>query len=86
MNMRRKILLIVWLICVNFINEKGFSFYYKTTSLPEPRQMYGAAVLGDFLYVVGGDSKFVVQKSVLKARILSDGSLSNWTEIGRAHV
>lgn len=56
------------------------AFYFKTLSLPEPRQMYGTAVLGDYLYVIGGDSKAGVEKSVLKALILPDGTLWSWSQ------
>lgn len=57
----------------------GYGFYKETTSLPEPRQMYGAAVLGDYLYVLGGNSTGGFVTSVVKAPILPDGNLGQWT-------
>ncbi|MCD6384178.1 hypothetical protein J7M23_00220 [Candidatus Sumerlaeota bacterium] len=76
----RNTLLIVTLICVwMFFSGEAFSFYYKTTPLPEPRQMYGTVVLGDYLYVIGGNNKSGYLKSVLKAPIMPDGTLGEWT-------
>ncbi|GAB4318524.1 MAG: hypothetical protein Kow0059_12080 [Candidatus Sumerlaeia bacterium] len=60
-------------------------FYKTTTPLPTPRQMYGTVVLGDYLYVIGGNIQgqgddpegYVV--TVEKARIQPDGSLGAWS-------
>lgn len=54
--------------------------YKITTPLPEPLQMYGAAVIGDFLYVVGGNKDGAGhRREVQMAPILPDGSLGAWT-------
>lgn len=50
--------------------------------MPRPRQMYQAAVMGDFIYVMGGnytkEDEYVV--SVIFAPINPDGSLGEWKE------
>jgi len=56
-------------------------FYKEATPLPSPRQMHGAVVLGDYLYVLGGNHPVSgYQKNVFKAPILSDGNLGQWSE------
>lgn len=53
--------------------------YFPTTPMPTARQMYGAVVLGDFLYLIGGNTDeegFLV--SVQKSPIKSDGHLGGW--------
>lgn len=56
----------------------------RCTSLPEPRQMHGAAVIGNRLYVFGGEVPARNQKgemgarSVLSAEIWPDGKLLTW--------
>jgi hypothetical protein len=59
-------------------------FFHTTTPLPIPTQMYGTVVLGDYLYVIGGNSYVpgtvddLWQTSVWKAFIYPDGSLDKW--------
>jgi len=51
------------------------------TPLPSGRQMYGVAVVGDFLYVIGGnltEPDELFTRAVEKAPIFSDGSLGPW--------
>jgi len=65
---------------------QGESLFKITTALPAPRQMYGAVVLGDYLYVVGGNNQAVGDdpegyvKSVMKALVNPDGTLGPWQE------
>lgn len=68
------------IICVViFFTGEAFPFYYQTTPIPDPRQMYGTAVLGDYLYVIGGNNKNGYLNTVLKASIMPDGTLGKWT-------
>ena len=57
------------------------SLFNQTTPLPEGRQMHGAAVWGDYLYVIGGH-RLLDQYSndVEKAHILEDGQLTQWED------
>jgi len=65
----------------SFAQEPGSSeFFLETTSLPETRQFHGAAVLGNFLYVFGGETPQGASSSVLMARIHSDGTLGEWVD------
>lgn len=55
-------------------------FYHTATPLRQGRQMYGSAVVGDFLYILGGNlqpDEFT--NSVDMAPIQPDGSLGPWT-------
>ncbi len=60
--------------------------YKMTQSLSMPRQMYGTAVLGDYLYVIGGniqgkgDSEEGYVTTVEKALINPDGTIGKWTQ------
>ncbi|MBN1902129.1 hypothetical protein JW926_12465 [Candidatus Sumerlaeota bacterium] len=62
----------------------GDEFFHTTTPLPIPTQMYGAVVMGDYLYVIGGNSYVpgtvddLWQTSVWRAFIYPDGSLEKW--------
>lgn len=66
--------------------------YFPTTPMPTARQMYGAVVLGDYLYLIGGNTDeegFLV--SVQKSLIKSDGHLGAWEATtplprGRAYI
>ncbi|CAN5439814.1 hypothetical protein BH09SUM1_BH09SUM1_24580 [soil metagenome] len=59
-------------------------FIKQTTSLPAPRAFHGAAVLGDFLYVIGGSvvdaaSKKEIPAAIVHvARINPDGTLTKF--------
>ena len=61
--------------------------YNITEPLPIPRQMYGTAVLGNYLYVIGGNIRGKGNKyteeyvlTVEKAYINPDGTLQKWTQ------
>ena len=55
------------------------SIFKTTTPLPEPRQMYGAAVVGDYLYVIGGNMKpDIYTDTVIMSKINPDGSIGKW--------
>lgn len=57
------------------------SLYRETTPLPDIRQMHGAAVLGDYLYVFGGNKNPEgYTQSVIKAPINPDGSVGAWSD------
>ncbi len=77
---KRTNILIISVLFIGFVNLALGSFYYKTTPLPEPRQMYGTAVLGDYLYILGGytDEKGF-NKDVLKAQIYPNGTIGQWS-------
>jgi hypothetical protein len=59
-------------------------FLQTAKPLPIPTQMYGTAVLGDYLYVIGGNSYVpgtiddLWQTSVWRSFIYPDGSLDDW--------
>jgi len=62
-------------------SEGGAVSRREATALPAARQMHGAAVLGDYLYVIGGAQEVVGWvPSVIKARILPDKTLGPWEE------
>jgi hypothetical protein len=57
--------------------------YRAVSELPSPRQMHGSVVLGDHLYVVGGElgapgDDAIWADSVFASRIAEDGSLGPW--------
>lgn len=58
------------------------TLYYRTTPLPIGRQMHGAAVIGDFLYVIGGalDNVAGYTETVQVGRILDTGEISGWAD------
>ncbi|MEO8376031.1 MAG: hypothetical protein ABI579_00035 [Candidatus Sumerlaeota bacterium] len=58
--------------------------FKKVGELPTYRQMHGSVVLGDYLYVIGGElgglgKTDIWTDSVLKAPLLPDGSIGQWT-------
>ncbi len=56
-------------------------YFIETTPLPEARQMYGTAVLGDHLYVIGGYRIGEgLTDNVKMANILPDGRLGIWVD------
>lgn len=62
------------------------SAWEEIGSLPEPRSHHSIAVSGRFLYLTGGltdgpDSD-VRQRDVLRAEVLEDGSIGEWSRIG----
>lgn len=57
------------------------SFLIENAPLPEARQMHSAAVVGDYLYILGGSNKALQPvASVLKAKIGPDGRLGEWAQ------
>ncbi len=55
--------------------------YREVNSLPMPRQMHGAVVMGDYLYVLGGNNpseRYVT--TVYKAQIKTNGALGTWEQ------
>ena len=59
--------------------------WQQTTPLPQPRYLHAAVIIGDFIYVVGGQVynglSHDITKTVLKARINPDGTLSEWSSL-----
>ncbi|GAB4319702.1 MAG: hypothetical protein Kow0059_13830 [Candidatus Sumerlaeia bacterium] len=55
-------------------------WYAQTTPMPTGRQMYGTAVLGDFIYLIGGTEITGYATSVLMAPIRPDGQLGQWQQ------
>lgn len=64
----------------------GEKLYNITEPLPIPRQMYGTTILGNYLYVIGGniqgkgDDPEGYVLTVEKAYINPDGTLQKWTQ------
>jgi len=70
-----------FLILFRFSLCASAPLFVQTTSLPEPRQKYGTAILGDYIYVLGGGSaRGIVTRKVKMARILPDHQLGPWTD------
>ena len=73
-----------WVIILPFLSLitcASHAFYYQTDQLPEARQMHGAAVVGNHLYVLGGNTLSKgYEASVMKAQILPDGNVQQWTK------
>jgi hypothetical protein len=70
---------------ISFLSQFCFSqseqIFKETVSLPDQVQMHGAAVLGNFLYVFGGNkSPEGYTTCVRMAPIHPDGSLGEWTD------
>lgn len=86
----RRIFLLSLLIIVFIFPSMPVSaqdkIYKTTTPLQVPRQMYGTVVLGNYLYVIGGNIQgkgedpegYVI--TVEKAHINPDGSLGQWEQ------
>ncbi|MBN1900265.1 hypothetical protein JW926_02935 [Candidatus Sumerlaeota bacterium] len=57
------------------------SYYLSTKSHGKKWQMYGAAVCGNYLYIIGGNIQGSAwTKRVEKARINPDGALNSWEQ------
>ena len=88
----KKAIILTIILCLGISAFGQNNFYRKTTSMTFKRQMYGAVVLGDHMYVMGGNSpnkKYI--KSVQKAKINADGTLGNWEDTtplpsGRSYI
>lgn len=52
----------------------------ETMSMPQPRQFHGAAVLGNYLYVFGGNDGTKYTRSAIFAPIRDNGQLGAWTQ------
>jgi hypothetical protein len=57
-------------------------FELLTTTLPYAMGLNGTAVIGEYVYLVGGYASAVSVKYVLRARIDSDGSIGAFTRTG----
>jgi len=74
----RRLWLFFFLFFPPFVNAQA-DYYNITTPLDEGRQMYGTVAVGDYLYVIGGNMEpDVYTRTVVKARINSDGTLGSW--------
>jgi hypothetical protein len=89
---RSLILMVAFYLTITQITFAQQRLYKPATPMNIERQMYGATVLGDYLYLIGGNSpgKNYV-KSVEKALIKPDGSLGIWQETtplpsGRSYI
>jgi hypothetical protein len=61
------------------LGQRQGSQYFQTQSLPSGRQMHGASVIGDYLYVFGGNETDVgFTTSSLFAPISEDGQVGRW--------
>lgn len=77
MNMKNLFFIAVLILsCLISFNVQGF--YEQTTPLPSPRQMYGCAVLGDYVYVLGGNTSEGFVPEVIKAPVVPNGKLGQW--------
>ncbi len=52
-------------------------------SLPEPTTHHAAFAWGGGLYVLGGGDSLEARRSILRADIGDDGTLGEWTQVGR---
>lgn len=69
------------LICALSSAQQSGSQYFQTTPMPEPREKAGAAVIGDHLYVIGGQTAGkVAAAATLMADIDAEGNVANWRE------
>lgn len=81
--MKRLLLLFAFALVLtdNFADDK---IYKIIAQLPGPRQMYGSVVLGDYIYLIGGnnqgkgDSPEGYTTDVERAMIKPDGTLASW--------
>ncbi|HPB29826.1 MAG TPA: hypothetical protein PLB62_00045 [Candidatus Sumerlaeota bacterium] len=75
-----KRMICVFLFCLAAIVTSAQEPIYRTiTPLPAGRQMYGVAVVGDWLYIIGGNMEpDIYTRAVEKARINPDGSIGPW--------
>jgi hypothetical protein len=74
----------IGLILIPIVSTQAQERIYKiTTPLPKGRQMYGAVVLGDYLYIIGGvrnQEQGGYTTKVERSRINKDGTLAAWEE------
>lgn len=79
--LRLRLITCLWLLLLGSHSIAQVSFQ-QTTPLPEIQGFHGSAVIGSYLYVVGGGrgSGDKGAEGVLVARIRSDGTLATWQE------
>lgn len=76
------LMLFIFLISYEIYSQQ--QFYKLIAQLPGPRQMYGSVVLGDYIYLIGGntqgkgDSPEGYSTDVEKALINPNGTLGRW--------
>lgn len=64
------------------INPDGtLSNWSPTTPLPQPRSLPGEALLGNRVYVIGGNDGFFQTSDVWYATINGNGTLTSWTTV-----
>jgi len=89
--MKRNLVTVIFLCLVIPLFSQQ-RFYRSTTPMLFERQMYGAGILGNYIYILGGNSpgrNYIT--SVNKARINADGTLGYWEETtplpsGRSYI
>jgi len=74
----------VTILCILLLTllgaARGEKLYRETAPLPHPRQMHGAVVLGDYIYVLGGNHPVDgYMTTVYKAMVNADGTLGRWS-------
>lgn len=75
------IILLICCLCVMQIAGAQEIQFKTTTPLKAGRQMAGAVVLGDYLYVISGNKELMgYSTSVEMAKINPDGTLGEWKE------
>ena len=80
------LILVFLTLGLSVTNSTENQFYKTTTPLSVPRQMYGSVVLGNYLYVIGGniqgkgDDPEGYVKTVEMAYIYPNGTLGNWIQ------
>jgi len=78
---RRQVLLTALAILLMASTGRGQQFLAEVRPLADGRQMHGTAVMGDYLYVFGGFTlRGQSTGGVMKAPILPDGSIGEWTD------
>ncbi len=75
--MRVRVLILLCMLGLGMAGAQPI-VHKKTTALSTARQMYGSAVLGDYLYILGGHIGTGYTNSVEVAHIGPDGMLENW--------
>ena len=88
----KRIFIIIVLLCLAITVSGQQRFYRSTTPMLFERQMYGATILGDYIYILGGNSpgrNYLT--SVHKARINANGTLGLWEDTtplpsGRSYI
>jgi hypothetical protein len=80
---RNLFIFMIFILCLPGLYSAQ-KLYKVSEPLPVPRQMYGTVILGDYLYVIGGniqgkgDDPEGYVTTVEMAHINQDGSIGNW--------